>query len=97
MPAEIEWNSGAKRSGIIRFGPEFRSAHNRDPWSGVMSIKDHGDWCDLFAVAGKITRQDVDDVLAACADAGFAEAYEERNGKRWAYDLTERPYKRRRV
>jgi hypothetical protein len=96
MGAELHWPD-AFRIGVIRFGPKFQTSENRDPYSGVAVVEHCDTYCVIGPVAGAMTRDDHDAILDQCANAGFLRAHVERNGRRWIYDLTKRPFKRSRA
>lgn len=93
MPAEIEWLVRDELA-AIRFGPEFFTAANRDPYAGAVLLRPlDKSRCYLFLLVGKVTRQDIYDILTCCLKEGFREATEERNKKMWIYELA--TFKRR--
>lgn len=99
MGAEIVWppieaDGGARRIGVLRFGPFFAAASRRDPYDGCGTVEDWGARCVIGPLAGEITEQDRNDILDACAGWGFREADVERRGVWWTYDLTARPFRR---
>jgi hypothetical protein len=81
----------------LRFGPFFKSSKARDPYAGCGTVEDWGEHCVIGPISGDFTEQDRNDILEACAGWGFLRARVERKGKLWEYDLTARPFKRRRV
>lgn len=93
MAAEIVWREG--RTGVLRYGPFFRSAEDRDRYDGCGTVSDHGDWCEIGPIGGAFTPQDWEDILDACRGWGFGHAEFERHGKRYAVELV-RPYRMRR-
>jgi hypothetical protein len=97
MGAEIEWLTPDKQVGVVRFGPTFHSTATEDEWSGITLLRNHGNWCYLFCVAGKVVRQDLLDVLHLCQMLGFKWAEERRNKKNWRYDLTRPSIRRKQI
>lgn len=95
MGAEIVWS--VVRSGPVRFGDLFKSSAARDRYNGCGTVEDHGEYCVIGPLAGKMTPQDHDDILDCCAGWGFKRAKVERRGKAYEYDLTAKPYKRTRA
>jgi hypothetical protein len=99
MPAEIVWPAehGARRVGVLRFGPFFQQSASRDRYAGCGTIEDHGDHCVIGPLGGDLTATDWNDIGEACAAMGFNRARVERHGRLWEYDLTARPFKRKRI
>ncbi len=95
MGAEIVWS--VVRSGPVRFGRMFRSAETHDEYSGCGTVEDHGEFCVIGPLGGKLSRQDHDDILECCAGWGFKHAKMTRTRKdrieTLVCDLLARPFK----
>lgn len=108
MGALITWDGPAvKRAGDLRFGQNFKKFG--DPFEGVGRVKDLGDGaCMIVGLHGRMgrdigeVRQCHDEILELCNAEGFSRARMQRMDKIgtlhwWEYDLTTRPFRRRRL